>query len=124
MQSGTILHDWPLQIYHSALVFAPEKSVIRNRFLIEFPSWLTEVPQAGDEWDASLRVLEGHTKRVNCLASSLESTLLASGADDKTIKIWDWTTGECTATLKGHHNSVTALQFLPLPCVGQLASVS
>ncbi len=36
---------------------------------------------------------------------------IASGSDDKTVKIWDLATGQCSATLSGHGNSVTAVAW-------------
>ena len=44
---------------------------------------------------------------------------LASGADDRTIKIWDPASGQLKATLKGHSGVVWALAVLP---DGRLAS--
>ncbi|KAJ1551077.1 protein with putative role during mitosis, partial [Cladochytrium tenue] len=38
---------------------------------------------------------------------------LASGSRDKTIKIWDSTTGQCLFTFTGHDNWVRALAFHP-----------
>jgi len=44
---------------------------------------------------------------------------LASGAWDKTIRLWDMTSGAETARLEGHSSTVTALCLLP---DGRLAS--
>ena len=43
--------------------------------------------------------LEGHTGEVNAL-TTLHDGNIASGSDDKTIKIWNVETGECINTLK------------------------
>lgn len=45
--------------------------------------------------------------------SSLTGPFLASGSRDKTIKIWDVTTGLCVVTLTGHDNWVRGLVFHP-----------
>ena len=41
------------------------------------------------------------------------SDLLASGSDDKTVRLWDGATGVPIATLEGHSYSVTSLLFSP-----------
>jgi len=41
-----------------------------------------------NSWN-SLEKLEGHSEHVDCLAWSKDSTLLVSGCDDYTIKVWD-----------------------------------
>ena len=67
-----------------------------------------------------LKTLRGHTSCLNCL-QMLPTGQLASGSDDKTIKIWDTTTATCLKTLQGHTRSIWCLQMLPS---GQLASGS
>jgi len=37
--------------------------------------------------------------------------LLASGSYDRTVKIWDVTTGECIKTLTGHSDLVRSVTF-------------
>ena len=43
--------------------------------------------------------------------SNLTGPFLASGSRDKTIKIWDVSTGLCLITLSGHDNWVRGLVF-------------
>ena len=45
--------------------------------------------------------------------SNLTGPFLASGSRDKTIRIWDVSTGLCIVTLTGHDNWVRGLVFHP-----------
>ena len=47
-----------------------------------------------------LRTLVGHTACVRSVAVS--STHVVSGSNDRTVKLWDLTTGGCVRTLEGH----------------------
>ena len=52
-------------------------------------------------------ILEGHEKRVLCLG--INAFIIASGSDDKTLKIWDTHTRECLNTYIGHTESISCL---------------
>ncbi|KAI9770859.1 MAG: hypothetical protein M1839_003022 [Geoglossum umbratile] len=104
-------HKWaiensPLQAYVSALVFSPARSLIRGLFKEEEPTRITVKPGMGDKWSACLQTLEGHSDRVNSVAFSYDSARLASASRDRTVKIWDASSGECLQTLKGHSDWV------------------
>ena len=46
--------------------------------------------------------LDGHTSAVFSVVFSPDGKTLASGSDDRTLKLWDVATGKEQATLKGH----------------------
>ena len=46
-----------------------------------------------------------------CLTFSLDGTLLISGSDDETVKIWDVQTGGVINTFHGHRNSVLSVSI-------------
>ena len=58
------------------------------------------------------KTFTGHTKAVTALAV-LRSGELVSASADKTIKLWNSTTGACERTLTGHTDDVCALAVLP-----------
>ena len=57
--------------------------------------------------------LEGHTNYVNFVAFSPDGTKIVSGSQDKTIKLWDTSTGVVIKTLEGHSNAVRSVAFSP-----------
>ena len=46
--------------------------------------------------DFGLKILEGHTKIVSSVAFSPDGKFIASGSDDKTIRIWSLANGKET----------------------------
>ncbi|OPB39830.1 Vegetative incompatibility protein HET-E-1 [Trichoderma guizhouense] len=103
----------PLQTYSSALIFSPMKSLIRQAFHQEIPSWIQEEPIVEENWSPCLQTLEGHTAWVTSVAFSADHKHIASGSKDNTVKIWDAVTGVCLQTFEGHTDWVTSVIFLP-----------
>jgi len=62
---------------------------------------------------AIVMTLIGHTGGVNSVAYSPDGKRIVSASDDKTIKIWDATTGEELKTLAGHDGPVYSATFSP-----------
>ena len=56
-------------------------------------------------------ILSGHTDNVKTLTFSLDGKLLASGSDDKTIKLWDVQTGGVIKTFCGHTDWVRSVSI-------------
>jgi WD40 repeat protein len=57
--------------------------------------------------------LKGHTDLVRSVAYSPDGMTLASGSQDKTIKLWDVKAGKQQATLKGHTDWVYSVAYSP-----------
>ncbi|SCO78478.1 related to vegetatible incompatibility protein HET-E-1 [Fusarium oxysporum] len=103
----------PLQAYASALVFSPARSQVRKLFKKEEPDWIISKPSMQGNWNACLQTLEGHGHRVTSVAFSADGQWIASGSFDKTVKIWDASTGGCLRTLEGHNDSVLSVAVSP-----------
>jgi WD40 repeat protein/tRNA A-37 threonylcarbamoyl transferase component Bud32 len=60
-----------------------------------------------------LLTLGDHTNTVRSVAYSPDGKWLASGSADRTIKIWDATTGQVIRTLIGHEDEVRSVAYSP-----------
>ena len=84
----------------------PSSSLVRKQTIV----------QAKPEWHAPwklMRVISGHLGWVRSLAVEPENKWFASGAGDRTIKIWDLATGSLKLTLTGHISTVRGLAVSP-----------
>jgi hypothetical protein len=64
------------------------------------------LPPLAVEKPAPLRTLTGHTAAVFSVALSADGQTLVSGSLDKTIKVWNLSTGKEIRTLTGHTDAV------------------
>jgi pleiotropic regulator 1 len=74
------------------------------------------VRQARPQWHAPwklMRVVSGHLGWVRSLAVEPGNKWFASGAGDRTIKIWDLASGSLKLTLTGHISTVRGLAVSP-----------
>ncbi|KAL7628189.1 pre-mRNA-splicing factor prp46 [Parahypoxylon ruwenzoriense] len=72
--------------------------------------------QAKPDWHPPwklMRVISGHLGWVRSLAVEPHNQWFASGAGDRTIKIWDLATGNLRLTLTGHISTVRGLAVSP-----------
>ena len=84
----------------------PSSSLVRKQTIM----------QVRPEWHAPwklMRVISGHLGWVRSLAVEPENKWFASGAGDRTIKIWDLATGSLRLTLTGHISTVRGLAVSP-----------
>jgi len=105
----------PLQIYCSALIFAPEMSIVRGQFKDQIPYWVCGLPRVQRDWSSLEQTLEGHSDPVKSVAFSHDGSRLASGSDDCTVRVWNVATGQVEQTLghsgDGHSGRVNSVAF-------------
>ncbi|KOC12789.1 G-protein [Aspergillus flavus AF70] len=103
----------PLQIYFSALVFAPSISQIRNRFSHMPMQWMAKLPTIRSHWSSLQQTIECNPDSVLRIASSPDGSVLASTSGHK-VRLWDPSSGQCLNTLEvlhGHTRAVNQVAF-------------
>ncbi|EGE04575.1 NWD2 [Trichophyton equinum CBS 127.97] len=98
-----IIEQAPLQVYFSALVFAPEQSLLRKHFAKDMPSWIARYPKVQPKWTLlrqTLGYLAGKPSQARQFISpafSNDGTLITSISRPprqvKSFRVWDTTTG-------------------------------
>ncbi|KAL4787297.1 hypothetical protein BJX76DRAFT_354244 [Aspergillus varians] len=101
------IENAPLQIYSSALVFAPQQSLIRRHFLELIPEWIITPPEVAPDWSA---LLQG----INDIAISPDSATIVSVSGNRKVRLWDVDSGHPIDTLEGHEDWVDTIAFSPL----------
>jgi U3 small nucleolar RNA-associated protein 12 len=56
--------------------------------------------------------LYGHKLAVHCMDISSDCTLLASGSNDKNIRLWGLDYGDCKKSIFAHNGAVSSLSFI------------
>ena len=110
-RSSGILHSFPMQIYNSALPFAPRNTALFRTYGRLHPNSVNIISGSDAAWKPAIAVLRGHSAPVCCVAFSADSSRLASASEDHTVRLWDGRTGHDITTLKGHTGGVNSVAF-------------
>ncbi|CCA76052.1 hypothetical protein PIIN_10052 [Serendipita indica DSM 11827] len=108
------IQDSAPHIYISALPFTPTKSKLYQEGLQRYINTFKVVRGLEEIYPNLPRTLRGHGKAVNVVAFSPDGLQIASGSDDKKVRLWDVGTGQSLGEpIRGHDDSVQAVAFSP-----------
>src|SRR6478752_3096775 len=83
------------------------------RFVIPAIFAVWSQTSAQGQWKTEVVPKVPHSQLVYSVAFSTDGTRLLSGSEDKTLKLWDTTTGQLIRTFEGHSSGVRSVAFLP-----------
>src|ERR1700722_12943295 len=97
-----MIEEAPLQLYYSALAFAPRMSIVRNLYNYQISKWCHRVlTTVENNWSSLEQILTGHSDVVNSVALSSDGKKVVSGSGDSPAGVWDVAAGQADQTL-GH----------------------
>ncbi|KAJ7327974.1 WD40-repeat-containing domain protein, partial [Mycena albidolilacea] len=115
-----VIAAFPLQCYHSALLFTPTDTKLRivyGSIMDHRAKVYNAVPQ---QWSSCLQIIEnhgptlqGHSDLVQSVAFSIDGKHLVSGSNDTTVRIWEVVTATELYTLQGYSDTVHSVGFSP-----------
>ncbi|KAK2125531.1 LOW QUALITY PROTEIN: hypothetical protein NOF04DRAFT_9629 [Fusarium oxysporum II5] len=125
---GVIIEQAPLQIYSSALLFSPMRSITRKHYSQYIPQWCPHSENHVNSlafspnirsgtvvrlWDPSTGIEKWLPKQHSELVKAMLATVVGSGENGDEIRLWKTGTGtECLTIGKGL-GAVTAFSFSP-----------
>ncbi|OJD11510.1 hypothetical protein AJ78_07735 [Emergomyces pasteurianus Ep9510] len=109
LRNRQIIDTAPLQVYSSALVFAPEISIVKKQFQDHVPSWIRHQSGLLHDWGDTLQTLDSHTGYIDKILFSSDNKLLAAETKEAVV-LWDAETGEPRQKFE-HPSSILPYDF-------------
>ncbi|PYI14033.1 hypothetical protein BO99DRAFT_485462 [Aspergillus violaceofuscus CBS 115571] len=95
----------PLQVYSSALIWSPNRSLVKALYQHERPTWITKTPMVEEHWSRCIHTIVGNGCKIEEIGWSQDGERLLCMAADLTVSSWDPGTGQ--------HISSIMLERLP-----------
>ncbi|CCA76432.1 related to WD40-repeat protein (notchless protein), partial [Serendipita indica DSM 11827] len=104
-------------IYISAFSLSPSSSEVKREYQDRFRNRLIVCAGGYQSWSSLVLTLRGHGGGIWAVAISPCGGCIASGSEDKTIRLWDAETGkQIGQPLEGHTGQVNSVTFSPDGC--------
>ncbi|KAE8416700.1 hypothetical protein BDV36DRAFT_259410 [Aspergillus pseudocaelatus] len=104
----SVYEETPLQIYISALLFAPQESIIRREFGEEIPAWISQKPSAHKYWSPLLHSIpKPRGETIESLKFSPDCRLMvviSSHMYSHVCRLWDTSTWICLKSFEDQDN--------------------
>ena len=101
-------------LYLSAMAQTPLNSPLHTLWVDHLQNHISVTSGNPHTWPVEVHTLEGHTGSIWSVAYSSNGRHIASGSSDKTIRVWDVTTGQTVAgPFQGHTSDVTSVAYSP-----------
>ncbi|KAL5111039.1 WD repeat-containing protein 86 [Taenia crassiceps] len=97
--------DMGISLSHSVASEPEDPTAVKNE-----AEPVAEVAHGSNHSDAK-SCIQAHTEEINCLAVSADASLLASGSEDCSVRLWSMERFECVHELLGHTDYITCLVF-------------
>ncbi|PYI03550.1 WD40 repeat-like protein [Aspergillus sclerotiicarbonarius CBS 121057] len=104
LENIQIAEQAPLQLYSSALVFAPHNSIVRNTFEKDRIGCISQLPTVDADWGTVLQTIED-PDGIAAVAMSPDDRLIATGSDRGGVKLWSRASGSLQLQQALQHSS-------------------
>jgi len=101
--------QWQNRLFEEGLVEL-SKSILPPDYLSS-AIWLKNKRQMKTTDPALVRIFSGHEGYINSVSISADGKRLASGSDDKTVRLWDTETGKEIQRFVGHEELVSSVSL-------------
>ncbi|KAG8853059.1 hypothetical protein FRB96_008437 [Tulasnella sp. 330] len=103
-----------LHVYYSALPFAPSNTALSRIYGHFAEDGVKVLRGRPTQWSQTLWTASKHSDQIRCVAISPDRKTIVSGSQDRTLHLWDVTTGAPVGqAMKRHVGAVICLAVFP-----------
>lgn len=113
LSSYKIAGNMVLQLYTSALIFAPAKSIIRQTFSHYIAGWVERLSVIPGDDVFSVNTQRFHRLQIQAVTISHDCSKVVTAGYDMKLVLWDIATKNQLKTFSGHTDWISAVVFSP-----------